>query len=68
MGQTHLKKIHENFQPPGAPEALERCRRQWMRVRLELSELKRTGFQQGLADLTSEAVKLSMQVKRFENG
>jgi hypothetical protein len=67
MGLAHLKRNQEKFQPTGAPESLERCRRQWMRVRSELAELKRAGSQQGLADLKSEAAKLSMQIKRFES-
>jgi hypothetical protein len=67
MGLPRLRKIPEKHEARGALAALEICQREWMRVRIELSELKRTGSQQGLADLKSEAVKLSMQIKRLEN-
>jgi hypothetical protein len=47
-------------------EALEKCRNELMRVRVQLAELKRTGSRDGLADLTSNARALSMRIKRFE--
>ena len=47
-------------------EALERHRRELRRIRLEIAELKRTGSQQGLAELTSDALTFSMRIKRFE--
>jgi hypothetical protein len=65
-----LHKPHEGFQKFDRPgvldEALERLREQLMRVRIELAELKRTGSQQGLPELTSEALTLSMRIKRLE--
>jgi hypothetical protein len=60
------KGLH-NLDPHGAiTEALERHREQLMRVRVELAELKRTGSQHGLPELTSEALTLSIRIKRLE--
>ena len=71
MGLAHRQLSHEKFRtddPVGTPhEALEKCRRQLLRVRLELAELKRTGSRQGLADLSSKALMLSMQMRRLES-
>jgi hypothetical protein len=44
-------------------EALEKCRNELMRVRVQLAELKRTGSRDGL---TSNADALSMRIRRFE--
>jgi hypothetical protein len=52
--------------PEARREALERYRMDLMRVRLELAELKRTGSQKGLAELSFDARTLSMRIKRFE--
>jgi hypothetical protein len=46
---------------------LERYHRELMRIRLEIGELKRIGSQRGLPELTSDALRLSMRIKRFEN-
>jgi hypothetical protein len=63
-------KIHENLrQASGADDprvALARCQKQLMRVQIELAELKRTGSHQGLTELTSEALILSMRIKSLE--
>jgi hypothetical protein len=65
-----LHKPYEGFQkfdrPCAINEALERHREQLMRVRIELAELKRTGSQHELPELTSEALTLSMRIKRLE--
>lgn len=70
MGPAHHQRTHERFQTSTAVDtrrvALENCREQLLRVRLDLAELKRTGSRHGLAGLTSDAVMLSMQMKRFE--
>ena len=57
----------QDLDPAGAgDEALERHRQHLMRVRIDLAELKRTGYQRDLAELTSEAFILSMRIKRLE--
>jgi len=57
----------QDLDPPRAGnEALEKHREHLMRVRIELAELKRTGYQRGLAELTSKAFILSMRIKRLE--
>ena len=70
MGPAHHQRTHERFQTSTAVGtrrvALENCRKQLFRVRLDLAELKRTGSRHGLAGLTSDAVMLSMRMKRFE--
>jgi hypothetical protein len=65
------RALHEEgFQKSDAPSALDEAlggyRKQLMRVQVELAELKRTGSHQGLAELTSEALILSMRMKRLE--
>jgi hypothetical protein len=64
------ERPYEGFQKLDSPEALDAAleihREQLMRVRIELAELKRTGSQQGLTELTSDALALSMRIKRLE--
>lgn len=52
--------------PEARRDALERHRGELRRIRLELAKLNRTGSREGLAELSSEAGKLSMRIKRFE--
>jgi hypothetical protein len=66
MGLAYRQQSDDKFRTVGGHAALENCRRQLFRVRLELAELKRTGSRQGLAALSSDAVMLSMQIKRLE--
>ncbi len=47
--------------------ALERCRADFMYVRIQLAELKRTGSRKGKNRLESDAVKLSGEIARLEN-
>jgi hypothetical protein len=46
--------------------ALERCRAEFMYVRSELAELKRTGSRHKLGQLRSEHAKLSSEIERLE--
>jgi hypothetical protein len=63
-----LRKLNDEFVKWRFPEraALERYRRQFTHVRVELAELKRTGSRQGLTRLKSDAVKLSGEIERLE--
>jgi hypothetical protein len=47
-------------------EALRHLRKELRHIRLELGQLKRTGSQAGLVKLTSDALALSMRIKRLE--
>jgi hypothetical protein len=66
MGMALQRRSHDGLVDGDRREALERYRKDFMRVRLELAELKRTGSQQGRAELISDASTLSMRIKRFE--
>ena len=66
--------LHERFfddlgkfdAPRNQREALEQHRKELMRIRLALGELKRTGSRAGLAELSSNALTFSMRIKRLE--
>jgi hypothetical protein len=66
MGLSLYKTPHDVVFHEERHEVLKRYRSELMRVRLQLAELKRTGSQEGLAALTSDAASLSMRIKRFE--
>jgi len=62
------RKLNDEFVAWRFPEraALERCRRQFTQVRLELAELKRTGSRQGLTRLKFDVARLSDEIERLE--
>ena len=45
---------------------LEKAEELLMRTRIELVELKRTGFREGLPELVADATKLKSEVERLE--
>lgn len=70
MGPALDERVFDGFTKLDGPgherEALQHLRKELKHIRLELGELKRTGSQVGLVKLTSDALALSMRIKRLE--
>ena len=70
MGLALDEKGFDGFAKPDRPrherEALQHLRKELKHIRLELGELKRTGSHVGRVRLTSDALALSMRIKRLE--
>ena len=66
MGQVLYGRWNDGILDHDRRDDLEKYRKELMRIQLQLAELKRTGSQQGRAELISDASTLSMRIKRFE--
>jgi hypothetical protein len=51
----------------GSDREILECERELLRVRVELTELKRIGSRKGLPELTSEVTRLSMRIGRLKS-